>query len=247
MKTLNVLIVDDEEPARRKLLSLLRKEERVDSVREAADGEEAVALIREEKPDLVFLDIQMPGMNGFDVIEAVGATRMPAVIFVTAFDRYAIEAFEVQAVDYLLKPYDQARFVKSFDRAFDRIRGGGENAELFLELLQSVKAGSDYAERILVRKGGRRFFVRVEDIMYFSAEEKYVSLHTPEKNYLLRETMGRMEARLDPKRFARIHRSHIVNLDHVKEIQPWSHGDSLVILRNGEKLFLSRRYRDRLF
>ncbi len=247
MRKLRILIVDDEQPARKKLQSFLKNEERTESVREAGDGREAVDAINSYKPDLVFLDIQMPEMDGFEVIKAVGMERMPAVVFVTAFDEYAIAAFEVQAVDYLLKPYDQDRFSKSFDRAIERIRAGEENAALFTRLLEEVKSESRYLKRIMVRKLGRYFFVRVEDIIYLSAEEKYINIHTREGKHMIRETMAGIEERLDPSRFARIHRSHIVNLDFIKEIQPWTHGDSIVILKNDEKLFLSRRYRDRLF
>jgi two-component system LytT family response regulator len=246
LKKLKILVIDDEQPARSKIQSFLKGEERVEWVMEAEDGREAVEAIIRHRPDLVFLDIQMPGMDGFEVIKAVGLESMPAVVFVTAFDEYAIAAFEVQAVDYLLKPYDQDRFGRSFDRAWERIRSGEENATLFTRLLEEVKTESRYLKRILVRKRGRYFFVRTEDVIYVSAEEKYVNIHTQEGKHLIRETLIGIEERLDPSRFARIHRSHIVNLDYVKEIQPWTHGDSIVILTNEEKLFLSRRYRDRL-
>jgi two-component system LytT family response regulator len=247
LRKLRILIVDDEQPARKKLQSFLRNEQRVESVMEAEDGMKAVEAISRCKPDLVFLDIQMPEMDGFEVIKAVGMDKMPAVVFVTAFDEYAIAAFEVQAVDYLLKPFDQDRFAKSFDRALERIRAGEANATLFTRLLDQVKSESRYLTRIMVRRSGRYFFVRVEDIIYLSAEEKYINIHTREGKHMIRETMAGIEERLDPSKFARIHRSHIVNLDFIKEIQPWTHGDSIVILKNDEKLFLSRRYRDRLF
>ncbi len=247
MRKLRILIVDDEQPARKKLQSFLRNDRRVESVMEAQDGMEAVEAIKRHRPDLVFLDIQMPEMDGFEVIKAIGMERMPAVVFVTAFDEYAIAAFEVQAVDYLLKPYDQDRFAKSFDRALERITAGEANTALFTRLLEEVKPESRYLKRIMVRKSGRYIFVRVEDIIYLSAEEKYINIHTREGKHMIRETMTGIEERLDPSKFARIHRSHIVNLDFIKEIQPWTHGDSIVILKNDEKLFLSRRYRDRLF
>lgn len=246
MRKLRILVVDDEQPARRKIQSFLGGEERVEWVMEAEDGGEAVDAISRHRPDLVFLDIQMPGMGGLEVIEAVGPERMPAVVFVTAFDEYAIAAFEVQAVDYLLKPYDQDRFRRSFDRAWERIRSGEESAGIFTKLIEEVKAKSKYLKRILVRKRGRYFFVRTEDIISLSAEENYINIQTGEEKHLIRESLANIEEQLDPSKFARIHRSHIVNLDYVKEIQPWTHGDSIVILTNEDKLPLSRRYRDRL-
>ena len=248
MKEINILIVDDEQPARKKIRSYLKEEANIHSIAEAKDGIEAVQFIQGEKPDLVFLDIQMPGMNGFEVIEAVGIENMPAVVFVTAYDQYAIDAFEVQAVDYLLKPYDQERFRKSFNRSLEQIGSDIESfaADSIQRLLEEIKKEKKYFQRIMVKRGSRFFFVKPNKIMYISADEKYVKLHTPEDAYLIRETMSRMEQHLDPAKFARIHRSYIVNIDFIKEIQPWSHGDYIVILKNGQKLNLSRRYSDRL-
>jgi two-component system LytT family response regulator len=252
MKGINILIVDDEQPARRKIRSYLNEEEGIGWVLEAGNGVEAVQLIGEKRPDIVFLDIQMPGMTGFEVIEAVGVEDMPAVIFVTAYDQYAVDAFEVQALDYLLKPYDQERFAKSFNRVkrtleTARLRPDEEGStDAVGRLLEEINKGKGYLKRIMVKKGSRYFFVKVGDILYISAEEKYVKLHTVEDTYLIRETMARMEARLDPGVFVRIHRSHIVNIEFIREIQPWSHGDYIVFLENGAKLNLSRRFSDRL-
>lgn len=247
MRKLSVLIVDDEQLARKKLRTFLNSEGRVESVLEAGDGREAVDLINRHRPDLVFLDIQMPAMDGFGVIETVGMEKMPAVVFVTAFNEYAIAAFEVQAVDYLLKPFDQERFAKSFQRAYDRIAAGEENLAVFTRLLEEIKSESGYLKRIMVKKGTRYSFVKIADVIYLSAEEKYVNIHTREGKHMIRQTLAGIEARLDPSKFVRIHRSHIINVDFVKEIQPWTHGDSVVIMANDEKVFLSRRYRDRLF
>jgi two-component system LytT family response regulator len=247
MQGIRVLIVDDEQPARKKLHSFLAKEEGVASVIEAENGVEAARLIRENEPDLVFLDIQMPGMNGFEVIESVRGESMPAVVFVTAYDQYAIEAFEVQAVDYLLKPFDHERFKKSFSRAVERIQFKSENATIFKRLLEEMHREEKYLKRIMVNAGSRFFFVKTGEIMFVSAEEKYVKLHTEKETHLVRETMNGMEERLDPAKFARIHRSNIVNIDFIKEIQPWSHGDYVVILKNGTRLTLSRRFRERIF
>jgi two-component system LytT family response regulator len=171
---------------------------------------------------------------------------MPAVVFVTAYDEYAIDAFEVQAVDYLLKPFHQGRFKKSFERALNMIHSGRDYSAAVKNLLTEINKGKKYLRRIMVKKGSRFFFVSTDDILYISAYEKYINLHTKEKTYLIRDTMNRMESRLDPANFARIHRSSIVNMDFIREIQPCSHGDCIVILLNGTKLTLSRRFRDRL-
>lgn len=217
------------------------------AIHEAANGTEAVEQIRAAKPDLVFLDIQMPGLNGFEVIDAVGAENMPAVVFVTAYDQYAIEAFEVQAVDYLLKPFDQERFKKSFGRARQRLQLKNENAAVYQNLLGEVKQEKKYLKRMLVAVGARFFFVKTSEVMFIAAEEKYAKLHTASENYLIRETMSNLEQRLDPEKFARVHRSYIVNLDFVKEIHPSSHGDFEVVLKNGVRLAGSRRFRERVF
>ena len=246
MKDLHVLIVDDEQPARKKIRSFL-KNESIDTVAEAENGIEAVKAIQEKLPDLVFLDIQMPGMNGFEVIEAVGIENMPAVVFVTAYDQYAIHAFEVQAMDYLLKPFDQDRFQQSLHRAQQQIQFRKEDTGVYKKLLEEIKKEKKCLERILVNVGSRYFFVNTSAILYISSEEKYVRLHTEKETHLIRETMSRMEQILAPSKFTRIHRSTIVNTDFIQELQPWSHGDYIAILKNGEKLTISRRYKDRLF
>ena len=247
MKGIHILIVDDEQPARKKLRSFLKEEENIESIIEAENGIEAAKLIQEKKPDLVLLDIQMPGMTGFEVIETVGVERMPAVIFVTAYDQYALEAFEMQALDYLLKPYDQERFKKSFSRALERIQFNNENASLYKKLIEKLHGGKKYLQRIMVNTGHRFFFVKTSEVFYISADEKYVKLHTEKDTHLIRDTMSAMEERLDPAKFARIHRSCIVNIDFIKEMQPASHGDYIAILKNGTTLTISRRFRERLF
>ncbi len=244
---IHILIVDDEQPARKKLRSFLKEEKNIESIIEAENGVEVAKLIQEKKPDLVLLDIQMPGMNGFEVIEAVGVEKMPAVVFVTAYDQYALEAFEVQAVDYLLKPYDQERFKKSFNRALERIQFKNENASLYQKLIDEIHAGKKYLQRIMVNTGHRFFFIKTGEVVFISAEEKYVKLHTEKESYLIRDTMSAMEQRLDPAKFARIHRSCIVNIDFIKEMQSASHGDYIAILKNRTTLAISRRFRERLF
>jgi len=245
--TVRALIVDDEAPARRKLRSQLAAEADVEIVGEAANGPDAVNAIRSLRPDLVFLDVQMPGMTGFEVIAEVGAETMPAVVFVTAFDEFALEAFDVQAVDYLLKPYHPDRFKRALERAVERVRRNENGAARLEKLLESIlPRPTTYAERLLLREGERIVFVSVADIVRVSADGNYVKVFTSSGAHHIRDTMAGIEARLDPGRFARIHRSDIVNVDFVKEIQPFFHGDSMVILKTGEQLRVSRRYQDRL-
>lgn len=244
---MKVLVVDDEQPARKKIISFLKKEKEKISISEAGNGNEAVEKIRKEKPDLVCLDIQMPGIDGFGVIEEIGTDKIPAVVFVTAYDQYAIDAFEVHAVDYLLKPFDEERFFKSYHRALERIRSNAEKTENIQLIIEQIKKEKKYLKRLLVNVGSRYFFINVVDISHISAEEKYINLHTEKGCYLIRETMNNIEAGLDPEKFVRVHRSFIVNVGHIKEMQPWSHGDFVIVLKNGEEIQMSRRYKDRLF
>lgn len=243
---MKVLVVDDEQPARNKIISFLKNEKEVDQILEARDGVEAINKIKNEKPDIVFLDIQMPGLNGFEVIEKIGVEKMPPVVFVTAYDQFAINAFDVNAVDYLLKPFDKERFLKSFNRVTEKIKlKKGKSDELEL-VLKEVKKERKILERFLINVGSKYFFVAVGEILFISSAEKYVELHTAKGKYLVRDTMNNVEESLDPEMFARIHRSYIVNIEQIKEMQPWSHGDYLVILKSGDKIQMSRRFRDRL-
>ncbi len=244
---MKILVIDDEQPARKKLISFIKESLEDVNIYEASNGIEAVEKIGNEKYDLIFLDIQMPGMTGFEVIEHVGVENMPAVVFVTAYDQYALDAFEVNAVDYLLKPFDKNRFNKSLDKAYEKLIIKKSTESELKNILKVINKTKKIAERFLVSHGSKYFFVQAEDIIYVSAEEKYVSLHTNTCTYLLRETMTKMEEKLNPEKFTRIHRSFIVNIQQIQEMQPWSHGDYLVILKNGEKINMSRRYRDNLF
>lgn len=241
---MRILIADDEPAARQKIRRYLDRMANTADIAEAADGNEAVRKIRKDGADLVFLDIQMPGLSGFQVIEAVGPALMPPVVFITAFDQYAIEAFEVQAVDYLLKPFDEERFGKAFSRALER---AAQPAAAYSDLLSAIKNPPAFLDRIMVSVGQKHLFIPCAEILYISSEDKYVNLHTSGKKHLLRATLDGLENKLDPSRFARIHRSHIVNLDWIRELLPRSHGDYRVLLKNGEELVLSRRYRDRIF
>lgn len=241
------LIVDDEPLARERIRTLLRKEPDIEVAAECGDGSRAVTAIEKHRPDLVFLDVQMPAADGFDVVEAIGAEQMPAVIFVTAYDKYALRAFDVHALDYLLKPFDRARFRESLERARAQIRRArdGEVSERLLALLGSIRAKQQHRERLVVREGGRIFFLRAEEIDWIEAAGNYLRLRAGRHSHLIRETMAGIEAQLDPAKFARIHRSTIVNLDRVRELLPGPHGDSTLLLRDGTRLTLSRTFRTR--
>ncbi len=243
---IRALIVDDEPLARRRIRTLLHGVADVEVAGECANGRAAIGAIAEKKPNLVFLDVQMPEVDGFGVLEAVGAARMPITVFVTAYDAYAIKAFEAHALDYLLKPFDRERFEKTLERARAHLKlleAGGADERL-LKLLRAWKSGRP--ERIVVRTAGRISFLRADEIDWIDAAGNYVRLHAGKETHLVRETMSGIEARLDRERFVRIHRSAIVNLERVKELQPWFHGDYVVLLRDGTRLTLSRGYRANL-
>jgi two-component system LytT family response regulator len=245
---IRVLIVDDEPLARRVLREMLETDPEVTIVGESVNGREAVKAITESTPDLLFLDIQMPEMGGFEVLDALGDARVPHLIFVTAYDQYAVRAFEVHALDYILKPFDRDRFDSSWLRAKEQLkrdRNGGMEQKI-LSLLEDLKAGTKYLERLVIKSSGRIYFLETNEIDWIQAEGNYVSVHAGKKSHLLRETISSLESQLDPKKFLRIHRSAIVRIDRIKELQPWFHGEYHVILQDGTQLTLSRNYRDRL-
>jgi two-component system LytT family response regulator len=245
MKT---LIVDDEPLAREGLRLLLSRDTEVSAIGEARDGREAVAAIRERGPDLVFLDVQMPEMDGFAVVRAIGAESMPAVIFVTAHDQYAIQAFEINALDYLLKPVIEERFVKALARAKDRIRSNvaADSSRQIIGLLETIAAPQNYLKRLAVRSAGKTIFLDVEEVDWIGAAENYVEVHVGRANHLLHVTMNALEKSLDPRIFLRIHRSTIVNLGRIKEVQSGAHGEYLITLREGARFQSGRTYADRL-
>jgi two-component system, LytTR family, response regulator len=245
---IKTLIVDDETLARRRIRRLLATESDVEVVGECSDSQKAVSFIQERNPDLVFLDIQMPGIDGFGVLESLPPTAAPAVIFVTAFDQYALRAFEVNALDYLLKPFDRNRFKRALDRARAQIRHDSEsNLDHRLStLLDNLGNKPRHMDRVVIKSAGRIMFLRTDEIDWIEAADNYVRLHVGAESHLLRETMGSLESRLDASRFMRIHRSTVVNVDRMKELQPWFHGDYVVILQDGTRLNLSRTYRDRV-
>jgi two-component system LytT family response regulator len=245
---IRALIVDDEPLARRRLRSLLRREPDIEIIGEASNGQESVDVIRHERPDLVFLDIQMPQMDGFSVIEAIGVERMPYIIFITAYGQYALKAFDVRALDYLLKPFDHKRLEKALDQARRQLRLAGGHEELRKQvrgLLQETGPKVYPIERILVKSKGRIIILRTSDIGWIESAGNYLILHCGGESYLVRETMAEMEGKLDCRTFVRIHRSSIVNIDCIKEIQPSFHGEYDVVLKTGTKLVLSRTYSDK--
>lgn len=244
--TLRVLLADDEPPARRKLAAHLREEPDVEVVGEAADGLEAVAKVASLAPDLLFLDVQMPGLGGLEVVEAVGPEAMPPVVFVTAFDEYAVRAFELEALDYLLKPYDAERFRRTMERVRRRLAEPAGTGPALERLVAALRPRGRFLERLVVREAERVLLVPIRSVIRLEAEGNYVKVHTLEGSHLLREPLARLEERLDPRRFARVHRSEIVAIDAVRELLPWSHGDFIAVLANGTQVRVSRRYQARL-
>lgn len=245
---IRVLLVDDEPLAREMLREMLRSDPEVVIVGESVNGREALAAIREHSPDLIFLDVQMPELGGFEVLSSLAEEEIPSVIFVTAYDQYAVRAFEVNALDYLLKPFDQERFDVAWQRARAQIKrdlNGGIDKRI-LSLLEELKAGKSYLERLVIKTAGRIYFLETSEIDWIEAEGNYVSVHSGKKSHLLRETISSLEAQLDPKKFVRIHRSSIVRLDRIQELQPWFHGEYRIILHDGTQLTLSRNHRDKL-
>ena len=248
MKKIRTLIVDDEPLARERLANLLAPVEDIEIVGQCRDGDEAVTAIHDTTPDLVFLDIQMPNMSGFDVIDAVGAEGMPLVIFVTAYDQHALRAFQVRALDYLLKPFDRDRFNEALQRARKQLERdeSGDIGRRLLALVKDLRRDQPRTDRLVVKSGGRLFFLRADEIDWVEAAGNYVRLHVGNSSHLLRETMTSIESRLDPEKFFRIHRCRIVNMDRIQELQPWLNGEYAVVLRTGERLTLSRGYREKL-
>lgn len=244
--TLRVLIVDDEPVARRGILRLLRQEPDIEVVGECGDGAAALAALAELAPDLVFLDVQMPELDGFAVLEAIGAERMPAVVFVTAYDRHAVRAFDAQAIDYVLKPIDPQRFQQALRRARAHLAHPDEGfVRRVSEALKLIDRGerSRHPARLAIRSDGRVRLIDIADVDQIVAAGNYVEIHAGGRSHLMRETMASLEARLDPQRFVRVSRAAIVSLDRIREVQPLFNGDFVVLLRNGAQVNGSRRYR----
>lgn len=247
---IRVLIVDDEPIARRGIRQHLRGEAGLEVIGESGDGAAAIEAIAELAPDLVFLDIQMPEVGGFDVVEAIGVARMPAVVFVTAYDEHALRAFDVHAVDYVLKPIDRHRFRTAVERARRRLEahapgqlGSQLDRRIAAALGELGRPAHDYAKRLAIKGDGRVILVDVDEVDRLEAAGNYVEVHSGARHHLVRETMASLEARLDPARFVRVSRSSIVAADRVRELQPMFNGDFVVVLRDGTKVAGSRRYR----
>lgn len=245
---IRTLIVDDEKLARDKLHRLLGDEVDIEIIGESFCGTNTVKLINEKNPDLVFLDIQMPELNGFEILQKIEPEKMPTIIFVTAYDQYALEAFNVHALDYLLKPFDRERLQIALQKARNQIDKvhQGELDERLISLLNELKEEKEYPERLVLKTSGRIYFVKTVDIDWIEAAGNYVKIHVEKKCHLLRETMNGIEKKLPPDKFLRIQRSSIVNIDRIKELNPLFSGDYLVTLQNDTELTLSRNYHDRL-
>ena len=244
--TLRVVIVDDEPVARRGLLRLLQQEPDIEVVGECGDGAAAISAISALAPDLVFLDVQMPELDGFGVIEAIGADRMPAVVFVTAFDQHAVRAFDAQALDYVLKPVDPERFRRALQRARSLLAQPDESfVRRVSEALKSLDRGElqRYPSRLAIRSDGRVRLVDIDEVDRIIAAGNYVEIHAGAKQHRMRETMAGLESRLDPQRFIRVSRAVFVGIAHIREVQPLFNGDFVVLLKNGAQVNGSRRYR----
>ena len=247
MKAIRTVVADDQPMARERLTALLAQQPDIDVVATCASGVEAVDAIQAYRPDLVFLDMQMPELDGFGVIDAVGVERMPPVVFVTAYDAFALRAFEVHALDYLLKPFGRERFEQALERArrhLERQRAG-DLASRLMALVEDVRPARSRPERLMVRSGARVVFVDVEQVDWVEAEGNYVRLHTAADSHLVRDTMQAMQRRLGPQ-FVRIHRSRIANLARVRELRLASSGEYEAVLHTGAKLGVGRLYRDTL-
>lgn len=240
-------IVDDESLARRRLRQVLEDHPDFEIVGECGTAEEASRLLHERSVDALFLDIQMPGLDGMRLLETLG-DRAPAVVFVTAFEGYAVKAFEVEAIDYLLKPFDRGRFATTMNRLRKHLGQTPDNVpeERLSKLLESMKQREGSSQRLAIKNGGQIVFVPIRDIDWIEAADNYVCIHCGNETHVARETMNAMEGRLNPHEFVRIHRSTIVNIDRIERLQPWFRGDYLVLMRGGKKLTMSRTYREKL-
>ena len=256
MTPITAIVADDESVARRRLVRMLEESGRVSVVAACAGGRDAVERVLTLKPDLLFLDVQMPDLDGFQVVEAIAGRgrATPAIVFVTAYDQYALRAFDVHAVDYLLKPFDAERFEEALDRAIGRATsrqpdiGDDDRLRALLTdyLSREGPTRPEYLDRVAVKHDGTLRIVRTADVDWWEADGNYVRLHAAGSSFLVRSTMAAMETQLDPRQFIRVHRRFVVNVDRIVEVQPWFAGDAVAVLRNGAKVRVSRTYRERL-
>ena len=245
---LRTLVVDDEPHARALVRAMLRGMDDVEVIGEAEDGLTAASLLNKGGVDLVLLDVQMPEMSGFDVIDAVGPHRMPSIVFLTAYDRYAVRAFEVHAVDYILKPYDRPRLASAIARAAEHARyvRGDQSGARLVSMLEQIRARREYPERLVVRGEDRLTLVELREVGWIEANDKVLHIHAGTQVFVTRGSMRALEDQLDPQRFVRVHRSLMVNAAHVRELQPWFQGAYVIVLRDGTRHISGRTYRDTL-
>ncbi len=249
MKHLRTIIVDDEPAARARLTRLLAQDAEIELVAECRNGTEAIEAITKHKPDLLFLDVEMPQMNGFEVVTRIGRERMPFVVFVTAHDQYALKAFDVDAVDYLLKPYDDDRFFSSLSKAkkhMDMRMNSKLTGKLMDLMREHLHAKSEYTEQFIIKERGREIKVPVDDIIFLRAEGNYLHLQLKEKHHLYRMTMNAVETELDPTRFLRIHRSYIVHNTHIRNVRYSGNNEFVFLMANGERIVSGRSYREQI-
>lgn len=248
---IKTLIVDDEPLAREYVRRLLKEDERIQIVGETGNGRDAVQLIGEQKPDLIFLDVQMPEMDGFAVLKTLKPNLLPAVIFTTAYEEYAIRAFEFHALDYLLKPFDSDRFAESVRHAAKRLDNRRNEkpteSKQISEMLKNIDEKPQYLERLLIKSNGRIVFLKTREIDWIKADDKYLHLYFGKSNYLVRQSLSQMKTQLDPQIFAQIHRSIIINIERIKELQTMFNGEYNLVLENGAEVPLSRNYKNKLF
>ena len=245
-QTIRTVIIDDERLARQRIRRMLANSPDFEVMAEFENSQHGLEYLEDTGADLLFLDVQMPGLDGFALLEALDPARMPMVIFVTAYDEYALRAFEYHAFDYLLKPFDQTRFEKALERARKQLTSQGSNNEKLLNLLNEIRQRNQEPARFAIKTPGRVFFVRQEDIDWIEAADNYVNLHVGADTHLIRETMNSLEGRLDSRKFLRIHRSTSVNAERIKDLRPWFHGEYVVLLKDGTELTLSRTYREKI-
>ncbi len=244
---IRTVIVDDEPLARRKIRALLDKHRQISVEGECGNGADAIRMIRDKSPDLIFLDVQMPAVDGFGVIEALERDELPAIIFVTAFDKYAVDAFSARALDFLLKPFNRSRFEQALQRAKELISDRAQREQVnerLLELIANAKRDAPYLDRLVVKTNGKHVFLRAREVQWIEAEGDYARLHLFKRSYLIREKMHSLESKLDPARFVRIHRSTIVNVDSIKEAHPGIGGDYVLRLADETDLIVSRTHRN---
>ena len=246
---IKALIADDEPLARKFIRRMLKDDHDMEIVAECNDGKSTLAMIGKHTPDVVFLDVQMPEMDGFAVLKAISHEHMPEIVFTTAYEQYAIRAFELHALDYLLKPFDQARFRDALKHVKEQLsaRQNDNTRRQINALLENMKTRPEYLERLIIKADGRISFLNTRDVDWIEADDKYVHLHTNKTARMVRQTLSAMESQLDPRTFLRVHRSAIVNVDRIKELHPLFNGEHSIVLEDGTKLTLSRNYKDKLF